>query len=78
VELAHQPPELKKKMKINTEAWSQMMLELDKTLDEQQRQNLLDKLDLFIEELGELVPEKTASVGGDRFQICPPVRQATA
>jgi hypothetical protein len=62
VELEDQPPDLKQKMKINTDTWSRMMLELDTTLDEQQRQNLLDKLDLFIEELGELVPEKTASV----------------
>lgn len=60
VELADQPPALARKMTTNTEAWSRMMLELDTTLDAQQRQNLLDKLDLFIEELGELVPEKTA------------------
>jgi hypothetical protein len=60
VDLADQPPALQRKMKINTDAWSQMMLELDTTLDEQQRQNLLDKLDLFIKELGELIPEATA------------------
>ena len=45
-----------RKMKINTHAWSQMVLDLDATLDERQRQHLLDKLDLFIEELGELSP----------------------
>jgi hypothetical protein len=60
VDLADQPPVLKRKMQINTQAWSQMMLELDKTLDSGQRQELLDTLDLFIKELGELVPEKTA------------------
>jgi hypothetical protein len=47
-------------MQINTDAWSQMMLELDTTLDAQQRQKLLDKLDLFINELGELVQEPAA------------------
>ena len=56
VELADQPPELARKMRINREGWSRMMLDLDKTLDVQQRQNVLDKLDLFITELGELVP----------------------
>lgn len=56
VELADQPPALARKMRINREGWSQMMLDLDKTLDEEQRQNVLDKLDLFISELGELVP----------------------
>jgi hypothetical protein len=60
VDLADQPPALKRKMQKNTDAWSQMMLELDKTLDAGQRQELLDTLDLFIEELGELIPEKTA------------------
>ncbi len=60
VDLADQPPALKRTMEINTDSWSRMMLELDTTLDDQQRQNLLDKLALFIEELGELVPEKTA------------------
>lgn len=60
VDLADQPPALKRKMKTNTDAWSQMMLELDTTLDAQQRQKLLDKLDLFINELGELVQEAAA------------------
>ncbi|NCF83706.1 MAG: hypothetical protein GWP74_19085, partial [Proteobacteria bacterium] len=60
VELEDQPPALKRKMQINTDAWSQMMLELDTTLDAQQRQKLLDKLDLFINELGELVQEPAA------------------
>jgi hypothetical protein len=60
VELANQPPALARKMAINSEAWSRMMLELDTTLDAQQRRNLLDKLDLFIEEFSELVAEKAA------------------
>jgi hypothetical protein len=60
VDLAGQPPELERKMEINTRIWSQMVLELDKTLDSGQRRELLDTLDRFIEELGELVPEKTA------------------
>ena len=60
VDLADQPPALKRTMEINADAWPRMMLELDTTLDDQQRQNVLDKLDLFIEELGELVPKKTA------------------
>ncbi|GMQ77483.1 MAG: hypothetical protein BMS9Abin01_2838 [Gammaproteobacteria bacterium] len=58
VDLAGQPPALKRKMAINTDAWSRMILELDTTLDARQRQKLLDKLDLFIEELGALVPGK--------------------
>jgi hypothetical protein len=60
VDLADQPPTLKHKMTVNTDAWSQMILALDKTLDEQQRQRLLDKLDLFIDALGELVAEQTS------------------
>lgn len=60
VELADQPPALERKMQFNTRAWSQMMLELDATLNANQRQELLDTLDLFIEELGALVPEKAA------------------
>lgn len=60
VELANQPPALERQMTINTEAWSRMILELDTTLDAQQRQRLLDKLDLFIQELGELIPEQSA------------------
>jgi hypothetical protein len=60
VELDDQPPALARKMRLNTKAWSQMMLALDATLDAQQRQNLLDKLDLFIEAFEELVPEKAA------------------
>lgn len=60
VELADQPPALERKMTLNTVAWSQMMLALDATLDDQQRQNLLDKLDLFIEAFEELEAEKTA------------------
>ena len=61
VEFADKPPVLQRKMRTNTEAWSAMMLELDTTLDAEQRQSLLDTLDHFIEELGELVPEQTAS-----------------
>lgn len=60
VELAGQPPTLKRKMQVNNRAWSQMMLELDETLDPEQREELIDTLDTFIEELGELVPEKAA------------------
>lgn len=60
VDLADQPPTLKHKMTINTDGWSQMILALDKTLDDQQRQKLLDKLDHFIEEFRELLPEKTS------------------
>lgn len=60
VDLANQPPVLKRKMELNTDGWSQMLLALDKTLDDRQRQKLLDKLDLYIKELGELVPEKTS------------------
>jgi hypothetical protein len=43
---------------VNTDAWSRMILELDTTLDARQRQKWLDKLDLFIEELGALAPGK--------------------
>jgi Family of unknown function (DUF6279) len=57
VNLADQPPALARKMKINANAWSQLMLALDTTLDERQRQHLLDKLDLFINELSELAAE---------------------
>ena len=60
VELADQPPTLKQKMTINTDAWSQMILALDKTLDVQQRQKLLDKLDLFIDAFDELIAEKAS------------------
>ncbi len=60
VDLADQPPTLKHKMTANTDAWSQMILALDKTLDDQQRQRLLDKLDLFIDAFGELVAEQTS------------------
>jgi hypothetical protein len=58
VDLADQPPALKRKMTINTDSWSQMILALDKTLDDQQRQRLLDTLDLFIDAFGELIAEK--------------------
>jgi hypothetical protein len=37
-----------------------MILALDKTLDVQQRQRLLDKLDLFIDAFDELIAEKTS------------------
>jgi hypothetical protein len=60
VELAGQPPELERKMRVNTAAWSAMMLELDATLDPGQRRELLDTLDVFIEELGALLPDKAA------------------
>jgi hypothetical protein len=60
IDLADQPPSLKNKMTINTDAWSQMILALDKTLDDQQRQRLLDKLDLFIDAFDELIAEKTS------------------
>jgi hypothetical protein len=58
IDLADQPPTLKNKMTINTDAWSQMILALDKTLDDQQRQRLLDKLDLFIDAFSDLVAAK--------------------
>lgn len=60
VNLDGQSPALERKMKINTRGWSEMILALDKTVDAEQRQELLDTLDLFIEELGALVPEKSA------------------
>lgn len=60
VELADQPPGLAHKMQLNSEAWSRMMLALDKTLDVQQRRNVLDRLDQFIEAFSELVPGKAA------------------
>ena len=60
VDLADQPPTLRHKMTINTDAWSKMILALDKTLDDQQRQRLLDKLDLFIGAFSELIVEKTS------------------
>lgn len=60
VELADQPPELKRKMEINARAWSQMMFELDATLDSGQRRELLDTLDTFIEGLAGLIPDKAA------------------
>ena len=58
VDLADQPPTLQHKMTINTDAWSKMILALDKTLDDQQRQRLLDKLDLFIDAFSELIAER--------------------
>lgn len=60
VNLEGQSPALERKMQINTRGWSEMILALDKTVDAGQRQELLDTLDLFIEELGALVPEKSA------------------
>ncbi len=60
VELADQPPALETKMAINTAAWSELILDLDTTVDAEQRQSLLDTLDMFIEELGALIPEKAA------------------
>jgi len=60
VDLADQPPTLRHKMTINTDAWSKMILALDKTLDVQQRQRLLDKLDLFIGAFSELIAEKSS------------------
>lgn len=60
VELADQPPVLRRKMAINTDAWTQMLLDLDATVDREQRQMLLDKLDHFIEEFEKLLPEQTA------------------
>jgi hypothetical protein len=67
VELADQPPALARKMQKTTDAWSQMMLDLDTTLDARQRQNLLDKLELFIEEFGELIPENAAWIDSRRL-----------
>lgn len=61
VEFADQPPALARKMGLNREAWTQMMLELDTTLDAEQRTSVLDTLDLFIEELGALAADRTAS-----------------
>ena len=55
---------LEAKMAINTEAWSELILDLDTTVDAGQRQSLLDTLDMFIEELGALIPEKTALIQG--------------
>jgi hypothetical protein len=60
VELADQPPALETKMAINTAAWSELILDLDTTVDAEQRQSLLDTLDMFIKELGALIPEKAA------------------
>ena len=60
VELADQPPMLRRKMAINTDAWTQMLLDLDATVDREQRQMLLDKLDHFIEEFEKLLPEQAA------------------
>jgi hypothetical protein len=60
VELADQPPVLERKMAINTGAWTEMLLDLDATVDREQRQMLLDKLDHFIDEFGKLLPEKAA------------------
>jgi len=37
-----------------------MVLDLDATVDREQRQMLLDKLDHFIDEFGKLLPEKAA------------------
>ena len=59
VELADQPPALAEKLEVNRRAWSRMVLALDKTVDAEQRQKLLDTLDLFIEEFGELASEPT-------------------
>ena len=60
VELADQPPVLERKMAVNTDAWTEMVLDLDATVDREQRQMLLDKLDHFIDEFGKLLPEKAA------------------
>ena len=49
VDLANQPAALERKMEINTDAWTTMLLDLDATVDAQQRQKLLDKLDHFID-----------------------------
>jgi hypothetical protein len=59
VELADQPPALQEKLEINRRAWSRMVLALDATVDVEQRQKLLDTLDLFIEEFGELASDQT-------------------
>jgi hypothetical protein len=71
VELADQPPALARKMRLNTQAWSQMMLALDASLDERQRQNLLDKLDQFIEAFEELISEQATALGVDGFETSP-------
>jgi len=60
VELADQPPVLRRKMAINTDTWTEMLLDLDATVDREQRQKLLDKLDHFIEEFEKLLPQQTA------------------
>lgn len=62
VELADQPPALERQMRRNRDAWSEMMLALDATLDARQRQNVLDRLDLFIQELGELIPDNAVRI----------------
>jgi len=71
VELADQPPALARKMRLNTQAWSQMMLALDASLDERQRQNLLDKLDQFIGAFEELISEQATALGMDGFETSP-------
>jgi len=58
VELAGQPPDLERRMDRTQREWSSMMLELDKTLDANQRAELLETLDTFIVELGALVPDE--------------------
>ena len=60
VDLANQTAALNRKIEINTDAWTQLLLDLDTTVDAGQRQRLLDKLDHFINEFIELLPEGTA------------------
>jgi hypothetical protein len=60
VDLANQPAALDRKMEINTDAWTRLLLDLDATVDAEQRQKLLDKLDLFIDAFSELLPEEAA------------------
>jgi hypothetical protein len=60
VDLANQPAALERKMEINTDAWTKMLLDLDATVDAQQRQKLLDKLDHFIDEFSALLPREAA------------------
>ncbi|MDX1433382.1 MAG: DUF6279 family lipoprotein [Gammaproteobacteria bacterium] len=69
VELAGKPPDLERRMDRTQREWSAMMLELDKTLDADQRKELLDTLDTFIVELGALVPSKQARRQGDPSSV---------
>lgn len=59
VELADQPAALAQQIKDNDRAWSEMVIALDATVDADQRRQLLDTLDRFIEAFAELAAEST-------------------